>query len=195
MKIIEKTRIAVVAVAAIAIVFCAVFMVSSKASANPSYMIQNSTSSLTSDTLTATSSVAWQTAGTATTTVALNGSIGTSQAMDSATLFLYRTGAGGTTKTNIAFEYSPNCNASVPDWYSYAATSTMGATVTAGSAQSITWAFASSTTGGAGSFSNTDSIAIPVPTPSACVRAVLTVPTGAASSSIWAEFVGKRQNN
>lgn len=162
------------------------------AKANPSFFIQNTSSSATACSLTASTTRTWMTGGTATTTIALNASgCGGSQAIDSAELLLYRFAAAPTSKTNVTIQFSQNCDATSPDWYF--ATSSIG-TFTSVPSQ-MSWTFASSTIGGEIAASDFDTVAIPITTPTKCVRAILTVPVGAASSSIYADFVGKRQSN
>lgn len=174
------------------------FSVVNIAKANPSFFIRNSGTSATRCSLTATTSVRYMTAGTATTTVILNSTgCGGSQAIDSAALMLYRNAAAASSKTRIAIEYSDDCDAATGGtWYAPAATSTdMALNVDGGltSLNAMVWQFASTTVGGSIEKASSDSLLIPIMTPTKCVRAVLTVPTGSASSSLWASFVGKRQ--
>lgn len=167
--------------------------------ATPSYFLYNSTNSVTSMQQTATTTVTYQTAGTATATVALNGGLGSSQALDSASLVLYRNASGLTTDTQIAFEFSPNCNATFPEWFPNKLD--VGATTTPDSvgfigANKMRWQFSSTTVGGVqenGVNASTEKLTVTVPTPTNCVRAILTTPIGAASSSIWGMMIGKRQ--
>lgn len=189
----NKTATLLGIIGAIALTAAVLLTFTNLASANPSQTIRNNTSSATTlaSSVATSSQVAWQTAGTATTTIVLNSNIGGDTIADSGVLILYRLAAGGTTKTKIDLEYSMDCDATSPDWYGVATTS-IGTTVTTGNA-GLTWQFASSTRGGISRPLNTDTIAIPITFPTRCVRAVLTVPVGSASSSIYGEFIAKKQ--
>lgn len=160
---------------------------------NPSLYIQTSGTSTTQNSLVATSSVAWQTAGNATSTIVMNGSLGTVSALDSATLLLYRKGSGGGSKTKVTVEYSQNCDATIPDWYVASTTNTL--TTGMPFVNGFVWQFASSSIGSSVNPSDFDTIALAIPTPTKCLRAILSVPVGAASSSVWGELVAKRENN
>lgn len=164
---------------------------------NPSYYV-HTTGSSTPYVLYATTTPTWQTAGNATDTRMLFGNNGTIQALNTATLLLYRKASGPGTKTQINFEYSDNCTSISPDWYTLA-TSSIGIFASTGYSSgnnAFTWGFSASTTvGGSGVVRDFDTLAITVPTPLSCVRAVLSVPASAASSSIWGEWVAQRENN
>lgn len=186
------------------LVTCAFVFSTTSVHANPSYFVRaNQTSTVTTGPTTlATTTRTWQTGGMATSTITLNTNIGTLQSVDSLTLKLYRLAAGGTTQTNVQIEYSANCDAVSPDWYSAATTSAQiaasiptGFFTTGQASAKLTWQFASSTIGGSPNVLNFDTLIIPVPIYERCVRAVMTTPIGAASSSIYTEFVGKRENN
>lgn len=180
-------------------IFVTIFAFVSYVHANPSFFTTNTSTSCTSLSSSATTSPIYQTAGTATTTVCLNASLGTASAYDNGSLVLYRNASAATSQTKIQFEYSMNCLSGNPDWFAdRVSLSGFGATTTPAiifsGNNSYTWQAASSTLGGSGvSTQGLDTIAIPVSVPTACVRAVITVPVGAASSSIWAQIVGKRQ--
>lgn len=186
------------------IVFAAIGVLtlhSGTSNANPSYEIRNTTSSVSSLSQDATTTVTWMRYGTATatTTIALNGAIGSSQALESAKLILYRTASSTLTATRIALEYSPNCTATAPDWYADRVSYVVGATTTTAlaidfvGAVSYDWQFASTSVGGLFVDPTVDTIAFDVPTPTNCVRAVLTVPPGAQPAKIWGMMIGKRQ--
>ncbi len=172
-----------------------------KAHGNPSLFTRmNQTGSVTSlPTSLATTTTAWQTAGTATSTLTYNGSLGTTLVLNTLALKLYRRGASPATVTGIQFEYSSNCDGTAPDWYSPATTTAAsvptGSFVSASASQKLLWTFASTSRGGNVLVTNDDTLILPVPVYEKCVRAVLTVPAGAASSSLYAEFVGTRENN
>lgn len=165
----------------------------------------------------ATSTIAYQTPGTATTTLVydawqcqnagssscnITGSneVGTQNffAADSATLMLQFTASSSISKLTINFEYSDDGI----DWYQasspslvpgYATTTT---TITLGSIPQYSWTFASSTVGGRGLVAgdNRDTRAIPINTPVRYERAVITCAIGGANCGVWGEFIPKKQN-
>lgn len=184
----------------ILIVAAVLFVNASFARANPSLFVSNTSNSVTANAVNATTTVAYMSAGRGTTTIALNGGIGSGAALDSAKLILYRNANGTGAATNIAFEFSPSCYATYPEWFADK-TNFGGGTTTqqllgfTGGNQ-IVWQYSTTTIGGVletGGTNSVDKITLDVPTPTNCVRAVLTVPVGAASSSIWGEIVGKKQ--
>lgn len=179
------------------VLFVSMFGYMQFASANPSFFLRNNTSSATAvaSSVATSSQLAYQTAGTATSTIVLNGSINSNTAIDSATLILHRLTVGNTSRTVISFEESMNCDATAPDWYQVlsAASSSVGRFITG--SQSLSWQFASSTVGDSKVTDYRDTLAISVPVNLKCVRAIIAVPPDAASSTIYGELIGKRQGN
>ena len=197
----ESLKNTIITLAIIALVIAAVIASGvTVAKANPSYFVRNSSSSSTNCTMSASTSVAYMTAGRATTTLTLNAvGCGSSRAIDSAALMLYRNASAPGTRTRIKFEFSDDCDASTGgSWYAPVATSTdyvVDTDAAVNSFNAITWQFASTTIGGGVAASDSDTLLIPIRVPTKCVRAVLTVPIGAASSSIWGALVGKQETN
>lgn len=201
-----------VAVGIVSLMVAAVLLlVTSWAHANSSYF------STYAKTAVATSTLVYQTPGTATTTLVYDSyqcqrvgssycnttgsnEVGTQNFMsaDSATLLLQFTASSSISKININFEYSDDgidwYQASPPSLVPGYATSTTS--ITLNSIPQYSWTFASSTVGGQGLIAgyNSDARAIPVNTPVRYIRAVLTCALGGANCAMWAEFVPKKQN-
>ena len=152
----------------------------------------------------ATSTLAYMTAGTATTTSPVfDGGEGNSFGHDSAAFAVQFTGSSTLSQLQIAFEYAHdtpgyNC-ASTPtacDWYG----NTLYNQATTSPAQNITTAqtnlfnFAStSVQGGVVGITNRNLRIIDVKTPTRYVRAVMTLPPGSLNGAVWGEFIGKKQ--
>lgn len=177
-----------------------VSLMATKASANPSQFFANTTSSCRTMAVSATTTRTWQTAGTATSTICLDAASlsGGSRALEGATLLIYRLASSPASATKVSLEYSNECYVSAPntDWYPgkfYSIDATTSASVGFTGGDSLTVNFATTTVGGSAN-GDFDTIAIKVPTPVNCVRAVITTPIGAASSSVWGELVGRVQN-
>lgn len=157
--------------------------------ANPSSFLRSSTSA-TNNTLTSTSTqTAAVNGGTGTTTVVLNGGLGTNFAANSVALEIFRMASTGRQISKIDFQYSMNCDATVPDWYPAHASSTLAIT------GSVLWPFASTTPYAGGTANDFDQTLIQLGNvPTKCVRAVITTPAGiSGSSTIWAELTGKKE--
>lgn len=165
-----------------ALVFLAGFALFYTAKANPSFFIRTST-----NTGFASTTVVYQSAGLATTTLIMDTGVGGAQGADSAVLLQQFIGSttAATQKTTIEYAQGGagiNCATSPTqcDWYLGLATST-----TATGIQS----------GGIGGLSSTTLTSITVPTPTRYVRAVFSIPAGGVSGAIYAELAAKRQGN
>lgn len=183
-----------------ALLLIAAFSFFAVAKANPSFFIRgNSLGTPVCSQFIATTSVSYMTAGTATSTVTLDGGCGSAQGADSAALMVQFAGSSTAAVLNADIEYSQDN----VDWY---ATGYAGASdaVSASTSPSITSAqqyifnFASSTinrsiTTNANSATSTRIVRIAMPT--RYVRAVFSLPVGSTNGAVWAEFVGKRQGN
>lgn len=185
--------------ASITVCFLAIIflLTTSSVKANPSYFQRSAGTS------SATTSRAYLTPGTGTTTETFNVSNGSSQAMDSATLYLFLIGSStnptvyATTTYNIAIEYSDNCIDWGGDTYIDG-----GATATTSQSQVINGSFTRQVTlpglgtsiGGTLIATTTGIVRLlNVPTPTKCVRAVASIPAGSTNGSLWMQFVGKRE--
>lgn len=152
-----------------------------RANANPTFFLRAATNSGFAST-----TVVFQPAGTATTTLVLDLGAGGAQAADSA--FLTQQFIGSTTlaKQNIVIEYSqgaPGLNCvtaeTTCDWYYGLATTTLAVGIRSG---------------GLAGVSSTTFSTLVVPTPTRYVRAVFTVP-GTVNGAFYAELTAKRQGN
>jgi hypothetical protein len=141
-------------------------------------------------TATATTSVNYISAGNATTTLTcdaynMDDKIAEYKAIDSATLAIQFIASTSASILNTSIEYSTDGI----DWFennlSELSTTTYALSIT--TPQTIT--LSGNTT------SSTTRKIVSVETPTRYVRAVFTVPVGAASSSIWAEFIPKIEVN
>ena len=165
------------------------------AGANPSQL----TPSCTLNDATATSTRSYMSAGTGTSTITCDLRKDGSGVPDLAFLYVYRTASSTASVTDIKVEYSldystSNSNAS---WYSRHQDLTATTTQVTGFFSKIkdtSWQFASSTisTGASGTLT-TDALVLPIEALGHSVRVSLTVPIGAADSTIYAEVVGKKQ--
>jgi hypothetical protein len=152
----------------------------------------------------ATTTLSYMAAGTATTTNVFDTQLGSATGMDTAVFMLQFTGSSTASILNVAFEYSPNngidcvTNETACDWYSdtlyqnFYATSSQP--IIASSLNSYRITFASTTVGGVGGTSYRTNRVLAVPTPTRYIRAVMTIPIGALSGAVWTEFDGKKQN-
>lgn len=182
----------------LAAVVASLFGFTIPAHANPSYFARSPGTS------SATTSPRFMTAGTATTTETFNTSVGTSQAMNSAVLYLFLVGSTSvqtsyaTTTYNVALEYSDNGIDWGGDTYIDG-----GATATTSQVLSFTNPNTRnvvlggiSTLGGTVLATTTGTVRLMnVPTPTKYVRAVISIPAGSTNGAVWAQFIGKRENN
>jgi hypothetical protein len=159
------------------------------AHANPSSFLRSSTST-TNNTVTATSTpTAALNGGTGTSTIVLNGTLGSGFAPNTVSLALFRVASSGRQINKIDIQYSNNCDSTSPDWYSTHGSSTAAVTGT------IVWPFASTTQPTGGAAADMDNTMIQLGNvPEKCVRALITVPVGTVgSSSIWGMLVAKKE--
>lgn len=164
------------------------------AGASPSYLIPCTA------TATATSSPTFMTAGTATTTLACNIQTGTTQAFNNGYLLVQFTGSSTASKINIAFEHS---TVEGIDWYAdetigeaqQNGISTTTRTVDVSQPNVYSLSFASTTVGGTGTTTATNFKVFNFNAPINRVRAIITMPAGSQNGAVWAQIVGKRENN
>lgn len=148
---------------------------------------------------TATTSPRYINAGNATSTLSCDSYTLSSNnivptAMSSAVLLLQYAGSSTSAILNTNIEFS-NDNI---DWYQnnlldYMSTTTPIASLN--TTESMSWTF-SSTTAGGGRISNstaTSTRAVSIPVPTRYVRAVFTVPIGAAAGAVWAQIIPKKE--
>lgn len=175
-----KSKIAILGAVAFATV-CAVVLSVPSAEANPSYFLRCSVTGCPQQAL-ATSTPVYMTAGAATTTIQFDTGRGTAQGSDSAVLLTQFTASSTSSKLQIAFQYSQDG----VDWYDSnlnnqaTTTATQDISVT----QNFLWSAAAS-----GRLLK----AVVVNVPTKYVRALISVPVGAANGAVWAEFVAKQQ--
>ena len=156
--------------------------------ANPSFFIRQQTNS-------ATSTLAYLSAGTGTTTLTFDLGASGAQGADSAILNTQFTASSTSSVLKVYLEYSQDG----VDWYQ----NNLGTQATTSAQQDIgtseqyfLWKFASSTPGyGAITNTNITNKVITIPTPERYVRATYTMPAGSSAGAIWASFVAKRQAN
>lgn len=154
----------------------------------------------------ATTSLAFQTAGTGTTTKYYDTGSGNNFSADKAVFALQQTGSstGSILKTEFEFANPPtsgaNCttNPNACDWYKDSTTVDSGISTTSQAANittsnSFTMTFASTSPGGAGGSSARMTRLITVPTYTRYIRAVITTPVGSTNNGVWGEFIGKKQ--
>lgn len=172
-----------------------------KVSANPSGFTPTASSAA------ATSTLVYQTAGTATTTLVFDSytllgtnqaSAGITQAVDSVALLEQFTGSSTASTLNADIQYSQDGK----DWYAFAFGSnfTVNAASTSPSVAAVTtvsFPFASSTidrltSAAVVATSSTRIVILPIPT--RFVRAVFYMPVGSLNGAYFAQFVAKRQN-
>lgn len=153
----------------------------------------NASAFITKASATATTTLSYMTPGTATSTLSFDALSGPSQtAFDSANLNICYNASSTASVLNTALEYSPDGTTWFQNNLNALASTSPLATIQ--SAQSFAWPFASSTIGGQpvvpllGYVCKT----VEVRTPQRYVRAVFSI-TG-ANAGIWAQFVGKREN-
>ncbi|MEK7180001.1 MAG: hypothetical protein AAB706_00840 [Patescibacteria group bacterium] len=161
------------------------------AGANPSQILESKTA-------TATTTTTNMTAGTATTTLTFDTQNDASFPADSATLMIQLTSS--TTASILAeIQYSQDNI----DWYqsslSERATTTPSQSIMAQQFFTFNWATSTvdkTADGGAGiaAASSTAKRIVDVKTPTRYVRAIFTMPTGSNLSTLWAQFVAKKQN-
>lgn len=182
-----------------AAIFVTAFSLFYVAKANPSFFMRQNNGVTT----TATTSVSYMSPGAATTTAYIDTGLGAGST-DTATLAVQFNGSSTASIINVNYEFSQGGNGqdciNVPascDWYqSNLEASTTGSVVLVNQPQSISWAFASSSQGGANVLSTNRALKLlKVLTPTRYVRAIVTVPAGAGNSAVWTEFIAKRQAN
>jgi len=168
--------------------------------ANPSFFIRQNNGTGT----TATTSVSYMTAGTATTTYYLDSQAnGNPFGADSATLLWQFTASSTNSTQDMYLEYaqSGDCITTPTscDWY-YHATSTVSNSSVAATSPFARWQFASTTQGLGTSGASRGLREIEIPTPTRYARVMFVIPSSliangtASSSAVWAEIVGKKQN-
>lgn len=165
-----------------ALVFLGAFALFYTAKANPSFFIRTAT-----NTAFASTTVVYQSAGAATTTLIMDTGVGGAQAADSAILLQQFIGSttAATQKTTIEYSQgSPGLDCVVTptacSWY-------LGLSTTTTAIGNLA--------GGAGGLSSTTLNVLTVPTPTRWVRAVFSIPAGGISGAIYAELAAKRQGN
>ena len=164
----------------------------------PSSAFANPLSFSRTQTATATTSPVYMTAGTATTTLTHDFGTGNNFSGDSASLLVQLAGSSTATVLNIDVEYSQDG----ADWYatSIGWNADVGVSTTSpalGPLQQIAFQFASSTINRSvvtNANSATSTRIVKIPTPTRFVRAILTLATGSTRGAVWAEFIGKKQN-
>lgn len=158
--------------------------------------------------VTATSTIAYMTGGTATTTYVYDsyGNSSDQNAIDKAALLVQFTASSTASKLNWTYEFSTGVNgvdcAATPtacDWYADTFALAVNATNTqqynfTGNNSGV-WTFASSSQGGAtiSASSNRALKVLWVPTPTRYTRVVFTVPAGATNAGVWATFAAQKQ--
>jgi len=156
----------------------------------------------------ATTTLAYMTAGTATTTKYYDTGSGNNFAADSAVLALQLTGSSTATTAKVEFEFAntptsgANCRTSPDacDWFKdstvgeFPGISTTTQAANIATPNSFTLPFASTTVGGAVGNSARTTRLLTVPTYTRYIRAVITLIPGSLNGAVWAEFVGKKQN-
>lgn len=179
------------------LIFITALMIFSVAKANPSFFIVGQA------TASATTTVAFMTAGTATTTLYQpSNNNGNTTGINAATLLVQFTGSSTASSIQIAFEYANNdagvdCSVTPAacDWYRdslYGAAGVISTTtpsVGLGPTNIYTLPFASTSVGGSGLLSTRTNRIINVQTPAQYVRAVITMPVGSLSGAVWAKFL------
>lgn len=164
--------------------------------ANPSFfLVQNN--GITS---TATTSVAYMTAGTATTTYYMDTGAGTAGSTDGAVFRTLLVGSSTASSINIAIEYANGGGDCITtptscEWFSdtlNGATTTLSRNISTLNTYLLN--YASTTVGGAAGTGNGRNTRIfRVETPVRYLRAVITMPIGSLNGAVWGEFIGKRQ--
>lgn len=165
-----------------ALVFFVAFALFYVAKANPSFFTRQAT-----NTSFATTTVAFMSAGAATTTLAMDLGAGTAQGADSAVLLQQFTGSTTAASLYTTIEYSQgvagvDCVATQAacNWFLGSATTTTATGLRAGGGISV---------------ASTTLTAVTVTTPTRYVRAVFSIPAGGVSGAVYAEFAAKRQAN
>lgn len=187
----------------IAIVLVAVVMFAVSTKANPlEFLLQNNGS-----TVSATTTVTYLTAGTATSTTNVydtyaNGN-GNTYATNNLALEVQFTASSTSSTLNWYYEYAQgtagaNC-VNTPascDWYTddtFQNASSSQQAISVVNPIKYSWTFASSTQGGGaptGAISNKVFLVNPV---ARYVRAVFTLPAGSTAGAVWAAFIGQKQ--
>ncbi len=188
--------------AVIALVLAIMFMFSIQfVSANPSFFIRQNDGLTT----TATTSVSYMTAGTATTTYYFDSQAnGNPNGANSATLLWQFTASSTNSTQDMYLEYAHAGESCITaptscDWY-YHATSTVSNPSVAATSYFARWQFASTTTGLGTSGASRGLREIEIPTPTRYARVMFVIPSSligagtASSSAVWAEIVAKKEN-
>lgn len=169
-------------------IFAVVLYFSREAKANP---IQLATPSNTS----ATTSVSYMTAGTATTTYSYDSySQGNPTRPYEAALLINFTGSSTSATLNINIEYSQDGI----DWYQdggslYNAYATSSKPFDVGTVNRFTYTYTTQGAGLAAGTNATSTRLVLVKTPTRYVRAVMTLPTGSAAGAVWATFIPSKE--
>lgn len=157
---------------------------------------------------TATSTLTYQTPGTATSTWYYDSGTGNVNAADKAVFALQQTGSSTNSQVKTEFEYgfpsfnsAANCKTTPTacDWYrdstlgADSAISTTTAAANVSTPTSFVMNFASTTQGGAAGTATRTLRLLTVPTYSRYIRAVVTTPIGSTNNAVWGEFIGKKQ--
>lgn len=165
-----------------------------------------------SSTATATTSPTFMTPGTATTTVYLDSFAGntSSQQYDAVSLLTQLFASSTATTLNMTVEYSDgvtgvDCTATPTacDWYQDATITITNAStsqpypITSNLLNTYSWAFASTTQGGAAGVgtSNRALKAIKIPVTTRYVRVFYTLPAGSTNGAVWGKLVPFKQSN
>lgn len=148
-----------------------------------------------------TSTPTFMTPGTATTTLAIDTAPG-GYALDSLTLLVQQTASSTNSIANIDFEFADDIsgipcdtNQNACDWYSNDIFTQGTSSPSTLIQQTMSFNYASSSQGKLlGTINSTRSLtAISIASPTRYIRAIFTVPIGAKNTSVWAEFIGKKQ--
>lgn len=171
----------------------AFFFKSNMVDANPSQILETKSAA-------ATTTYSYLTAGAATTTSTFDTQSDGGLSAESATLLFWVRATTTTSTLNINIQYSQDNI----DWFqdagtlapSFATTTVTNYYLT--NAAQYTFSFASSTAdanlGAAVATISTTTRALSVSAPTRYIRAVFSVPVGAAASAIWTDWAAKKQN-
>lgn len=158
--------------------------------ANPSLFTTNQTNS-------ATTTVTYLTAGTATTTLTYDANLlyGDSFASNGASLLIQFAGSSSASTLNADIQYSQDGI----DWYGLSGGTDVdngiGSTSPSiGNATVVTLTFASSTIDKSAGITATTSRIVNLDMPTRYVRAIFSLPAGSPRGAVWAQFVAQKQN-
>jgi hypothetical protein len=169
------------------LVLALVFMSSvSFVKANPSFFIRQQSAS-------ATTTVSYMTAGTATTTLVFDTGVNAAGSTDGAVLLTQFTASTTASQVAYTFEYSQDA----VDWYSdrldNGATTTPQINLSTETTYLLTGV--GERNGGVAGTSSTTLRAIVAKTPTRYIRAIYTIPVGSGNGAVYGEFIAKRQSN